>query len=122
MPLKLLRIDTFIQKKETGDRLVNVLVEGKGRISKKEIEHIAWLARIELSKKEMGVFSKQLNEILAYFTKIDKVDTEDIPPSYHVLDFSNVFREDEVKPSMSEENLRNVPQTKGRFVKAPRMT
>jgi aspartyl-tRNA(Asn)/glutamyl-tRNA(Gln) amidotransferase subunit C len=97
------------------------LLKGKKGISRKEIEHIAWLARVELSKKELEVFSKQLNEILAYFAKIDEVDTEGIPPSHHVLDFSNVFREDEVKSSLSEENLRNVPQTKGRFVRAPRM-
>jgi aspartyl/glutamyl-tRNA(Asn/Gln) amidotransferase C subunit len=59
--------------------------------------------------------------ILAYFTKIDEVDTKDVPPSYHVLDLFNVFRKDEVKPYPHEEIFRIVPQTKGKFVKAPRM-
>ncbi|MCP8321568.1 MAG: Asp-tRNA(Asn)/Glu-tRNA(Gln) amidotransferase subunit GatC [archaeon] len=90
-------------------------------MSKKEIEHIAWLARIEISKKELELFSKQLNDILAYFAKIDEVDTENIPPSYHVLDLVNVFRKDDVKPSLPEEIFQITPQTKEKFVKAPRM-
>jgi len=97
------------------------LVEKKKSITKKDIEHIAWLARIEISKKELALFSKQLNDILAYFAKIDEVDTEDIPPSYHVLDLVNVLRKDDAKPSSPEEIFRIVPQTKERFVKAPRM-
>lgn len=98
-----------------------ILVERKKGISKKEIEHIAWLARIEISKKELELFSKQLNDILAYFAKIDEADTENIPPSYHVLDLVSVFRKDDVKPSLPEEIFQIAPQTKGNFVKAPRM-
>ncbi|MCP8305138.1 MAG: Asp-tRNA(Asn)/Glu-tRNA(Gln) amidotransferase subunit GatC [archaeon] len=97
------------------------MVKRKKGLSKREIEHIAWLARIQLSKKEVNLFTHQLNDILTYFAKIDEVDTEDIPPAYHVLDLVNVLRKDEVKPSL-EETFQTVPQTKGRFVKAPRMT
>ncbi len=97
------------------------MVEKKKSISKKDIEHIAWLARIEISKKELGLFSRQLNDILAYFARIDEVDTEDISPSYHVLDLVNVLRKDDVKPSSPEEVFKIVPQTKEKFVKAPRM-
>ncbi|MCP8311703.1 MAG: Asp-tRNA(Asn)/Glu-tRNA(Gln) amidotransferase subunit GatC [Candidatus Methylarchaceae archaeon HK01B] len=97
------------------------MVKRKKGLSKKEIEHIAWLARIELSKKEVNLFAHQLSDILTYFAKIDEVDTEDVPPSYHVLDLINVLRKDEIKPSL-EETFQTVPQTKGRFVKAPRMT
>lgn len=101
--------------------MVDELVKRKKGLSKKEIEHIAWLARIELSKKEVNLFAHQLSDILTYFAKIDEVDTEDVPPSYHVLDLINVLRKDEIKPSL-EETFQTVPQTKGRFVKAPRMT
>jgi aspartyl-tRNA(Asn)/glutamyl-tRNA(Gln) amidotransferase subunit C len=97
------------------------LVEKKKGISKKDIEHMAWLARVEISKKELELFSRQLNDILAYFAKIDGVDTENIPPSYHVLDLVNVLRKDDLKPSSPEEIFRMVPQTKEKFVKAPRM-
>ncbi|MEM3437089.1 MAG: Asp-tRNA(Asn)/Glu-tRNA(Gln) amidotransferase subunit GatC [Nitrososphaerales archaeon] len=97
------------------------MVERKKTISKEQIEKIAWLARIEISKRELELFSKQLNDILTFFSKIDEVNTESIPPSYHVLDLVNVFRKDEVKSSSFEEIFQIVPQTKGKFVKAPRM-
>lgn len=97
------------------------MIKSKKGISKEEIERIAWLAKIEISKKELELFSKQLNEILAYFSKIDEVNTENVPPSYHVLDLVNVFRRDEVKQSSFEEIFQIIPQTKGKFVKAPRM-
>ena len=102
------------------------MLEGRGMkkrlISKKEVDHIAWLSRIELSQREKNVFTKQLNEILDFFQKIAEVDVEDVPPTYHVLDMVNVFRKDEVSPSLSEEDaLKNAPKKEKRFIKAPRV-
>jgi aspartyl-tRNA(Asn)/glutamyl-tRNA(Gln) amidotransferase subunit C len=94
----------------------------KQLISKAEVEHIAWLARIELSEEEKQLFLKQFNDILAYFQKISEVDTESIEPTYHVIDLKNVFRSDEVKPSLPvEEALRNAPRREKTFIKAPRI-
>ena len=94
----------------------------KRLISEKEVEHIAWLARIELSQKEKDVFTRQFNEILDYFQKIAEADTEEVPPTYHVLDMINVFREDAVSPSLSKEAaLKNAPKKEKRFIKAPRI-
>lgn len=91
-------------------------------LSKKNVEHIAWLAHIELSKKEKTLFIKQFNDILEYFKKIDEVDTENVQPTYHVLDLKNVYREDEATPSMPiKEALKNVPKKEKKFVKAPRI-
>jgi aspartyl-tRNA(Asn)/glutamyl-tRNA(Gln) amidotransferase subunit C len=91
-------------------------------ISEDEVEHIAWLARIELSKEEKRLFLKQFNDILAYFQKISEVDTEGIEPTYHVIDLKNIFRSDEVKPSLPvEEALQNAPKREGKFIKAPRI-
>ncbi len=59
-------------------------------LSKKEVEHVAWLAHIELSDQEKALFTEQFNEILDYFKKIDMVDTEGVEPTYHVLDLKNV--------------------------------
>ena len=56
----------------------------KLHLSKKEVEHVAWLAHIELSEQEKTLFTEQFNEILEYFKKIDEVDTEDVEPTYHV--------------------------------------
>ena len=91
-------------------------------LSKKEVEHIAWLAHIELSDKEKALFTEQFNEILDYFKKIDAVDTEGVEPTYHVLDLKNVSRTDETTPSLPiEEALRNAPKKEKKFIKAPRI-
>ena len=91
-------------------------------LSKKEVEHVAWLAHIELSEKEKALFTEQFNEILDYFKKIDLVNTEGVEPTYHVLDLKNVHRKDETKPSLStEEALKNAPKKEKKFLKAPRI-
>ena len=91
-------------------------------ISKKEVEHVAWLARIEVSEEEKNLFTEQLNEILEYFQKISEANTEDVPPTYHVLELVNVHREDAVSPSLpADEAIRNAPKKEGRFYKAPRI-
>jgi len=59
--------------------------------------------------------------VIAYFEKIDEVDTKGVEPTYHVLDLANVFRRDQPGPTDVEPILCNVPEKKGRFVKAPRM-
>jgi len=94
----------------------------RSHLSRKEVEHIAWLAHIELSKEEKALFTEQFNDILNYFKKIDKVDTEDVQPTYHVLDLMNVYREDEASPSLPiEEALKNAPKKEKKFLKAPRI-
>ena len=91
-------------------------------LSKKEVEHIAWLAHIELSDQEKILFTEQFNEILDYFKKIDDVDTEGVEPTYHVLDLKNVSRTDETTPSLPiEEALRNAQKKEKKFIKAPRI-
>lgn len=91
-------------------------------ISKEQVEHVAWLAKIKLTEDEKNYFTKQLNEILDYFKKIDEIDTSNIPPTFHVLDLVNVLRDDEVEPSLpTEEALRNAPQKEDSFIKAPRI-
>ncbi|MCP8323526.1 MAG: Asp-tRNA(Asn)/Glu-tRNA(Gln) amidotransferase subunit GatC [Candidatus Methylarchaceae archaeon HK02M2] len=111
------QMDVYLMRKKSNikEQKENV------KLSPKNIKKIAWLARIELQKKEINLFTNQLNDILAYFAKIDEVNVENIPPAYHVLEIVNVLRKDEVKPSL-EQTFQTVPQTKGRFVKAPKMT
>jgi aspartyl-tRNA(Asn)/glutamyl-tRNA(Gln) amidotransferase subunit C len=91
-------------------------------ISKDEVEHIAWLARIELSEEEKQLFLKQFNDILAYFQKISEVNTEGVEPTYHVIDLKNIFRDDEIKPSLPvREALQNAPRRERTFIKAPKI-
>lgn len=94
----------------------------KQHLSKKEVEHVAWLAHIELSEQEKTLFTEQFNEILDYFKKIDEIDTEGVEPTYHVLDLKNVSRKDETTPSLPiEEALKNAPKREKKFFKAPRI-
>ncbi|MEM2092159.1 MAG: Asp-tRNA(Asn)/Glu-tRNA(Gln) amidotransferase subunit GatC [Candidatus Bathyarchaeia archaeon] len=91
-------------------------------ISKREVEHIAWLAHIELTEEEKEQFTEQFNRIIEFFRKIDEVDTKDIPPTYHVLELTNIFRKDEVgEPLPKEEALKNAPRREGNFFKSPRI-
>ncbi|MGQ9719918.1 MAG: Asp-tRNA(Asn)/Glu-tRNA(Gln) amidotransferase subunit GatC [Candidatus Jordarchaeum sp.] len=97
-------------------------MSGSPTISKNQIEHVAWLARIELTEDEKKAFTKQLNEILNYFKKIDEIDTSDIAPTFHVLDLVNVLRDDKVKPSLSKTDaLKNAPHKEDSFIKAPKI-
>ena len=94
----------------------------KRQLSKKEVEHIAWLVHIKLSEREKEVFTDQFNEILDYFKKIDEVDTKGVQPTYQILDLVNVFREDQVERSISTEKaLRNAPKKEKTFFRAPRI-
>ncbi|MBU3965840.1 MAG: Asp-tRNA(Asn)/Glu-tRNA(Gln) amidotransferase subunit GatC [Euryarchaeota archaeon] len=94
-------------------------------ITRKDLTHIGWLSRLELSEKDIEKYTPKLNSVLDYFTELDDVDTEGVPPTYHVLPLSNVFREDEVSAQggslTQEEALSNAPKTQDGFFKAPRM-
>ena len=95
-----------------------------GRIlTRKEVEHIAELAKIKLTEEEKELFRGQLERILDYFKKIDELDLEGFEPTTHVLDLSNVFRDDVVRESLPpEEVLANAPEKEDRYFKAPRVS
>lgn len=91
-------------------------------ITKKDLEHIGWLSRLELSEEDKEKYTPKLNSVLDYFGELDKADTEGVEPSYHVMPMSNVFREDVPIASLSqEEALSNAPKSHDGFIKAPRM-
>ena len=80
-------------------------------INKQEIEHVAHLARLEIAEDKIEVFTEQINNILEHISMLNKVDTDNVPPTYHVLPEKNVWREDVVKPSLPrEEALANAPE------------
>jgi len=91
------------------------------QITREQVRHLAWLARIKISKAEEQKYAKEMNEILRYFRKLDDADTHGIPPTYHVADVVNVAREDEPQPTPPDRLLEMVPLKKDRFVKAPRI-
>jgi aspartyl-tRNA(Asn)/glutamyl-tRNA(Gln) amidotransferase subunit C len=88
----------------------------------KEVEHIAALARLEFSDEEKEKFTHQLNDILQYIEKLNELDTANVEPLSHVIELSNVFRDDVVKPSIStEEALKNAPAKVDTLFKVPKV-
>jgi aspartyl-tRNA(Asn)/glutamyl-tRNA(Gln) amidotransferase subunit C len=89
-------------------------------ISKKDVEHVAHLARLSLSEDEKETFAQHLDSILTFAEKLNELDTEGVEPTSHVLDLKNVVREDQVRPSLSaEEALENTAEHKKNQVKVP---
>jgi len=94
----------------------------KNHITKEQIEHIAWLARLNLTEEEKEKLLPMCNEILAYFWKMNEVDTSDIEYISHGVQIKNVMRDDIVVPSLPlEESLKNAPKKDKTYIKAPRM-
>lgn len=92
------------------------------KITTKEVEYVAKLARLELTDQEKDLFTHQLNSILEYMEKLNELDTENIPPTSHVLPLKNVMREDEVKASqLEEEILAKAPAREGNFFSVPKI-
>jgi len=92
------------------------------KISEKEIEHIAALARLSLSEDEKGLFGSQLSSILEYMDKLNELDTKDIEPTSHVLSLSNVMRGDVPKDSIPrDEALMNAPEHTEKFYRVPKI-
>ncbi len=85
-------------------------------LSREQVQHIARLARVGLSDKDIDMFSEQLSEILDYFERLRQVDTEGVPPTAHTLPLHNVMREDETQPCYDkEETLANAPLREGDY-------
>lgn len=75
-----------------------------------EVKYIASLAKLKLNESELESFTHQLNDILKYIEKLNELDTENVEPLSHPVEFKNVFREDVIKKSIStEEALKNAP-------------
>jgi aspartyl-tRNA(Asn)/glutamyl-tRNA(Gln) amidotransferase subunit C len=74
-------------------------------VTKKDVEHVAKLARLGLSEEEKDLFAKQLSAILEYAENLKQLNTKDIPPTSHAIPMKNVFREDKVVPCQNPEDI-----------------
>ena len=83
-------------------------------IDRARVQHVAGLARIELTDDELDRFTGQLQVILAAIEQLNDVDTSAVPPSASVLPLLNVMREDEPRPSLPVEVvLAQAPDREG---------
>jgi len=91
-------------------------------ISKEQVEHVAKLARLEVSEDEKAMFARQLSAILTYMDQLKEVDTEGVEPTATVLPTENVFREDAVRPSLTQDRaLANAPDQADGFFRVPKI-
>ena len=91
-------------------------------ISKKDVEHVARLARLELTEEEKELYTEELNAVLGFMDTLNQLDTSEVPPTSHVLDIKNVFRDDVVEPSMEpEEVVANAPAAKDNQFRVPKI-
>ena len=91
-------------------------------IDRAAVDHIARLARLDLSEAERQRMQTELAQILGHAERIQALDLDDVEPTSHSIPLSNVMRPDEVRPSLSQEDaLRNAPETKDGRIKVPRI-
>jgi aspartyl-tRNA(Asn)/glutamyl-tRNA(Gln) amidotransferase subunit C len=87
-----------------------------------DIEHVAKLARLQLTDAEKGRLSAQLAQILEHAARVGEVAAADVPPTASPIPRANVYREDVVEPSLPvEEALRNAPERDGDRFRVPRI-
>lgn len=92
------------------------------KINENDIQKVAKLARLELSGGEREEFSKQLNDIIEYVEKINELDTSGVKPADHIVELSNVFREDVVQKSIDPAEIEKMaPSFKNGHIVVPKI-
>ena len=92
------------------------------KITRVEVEHVARLARLELSEPELDTFTVQMDSILSYVEKLNALDTDGIVPTSHAVPMENAFRLDELTGSLGLEGaLANAPRHAESFFMVPKV-
>ncbi|MEK7851489.1 MAG: Asp-tRNA(Asn)/Glu-tRNA(Gln) amidotransferase subunit GatC [Deltaproteobacteria bacterium] len=91
-------------------------------LTKKEVEHVANLARLELAEGEAETLTGQLGSILSYVEKLKHLNTDGIEPTSHVIPMNNVFREDDIIGPLGQiRALSNAPDKADGCFKVPKV-
>ena len=94
------------------------------KLTKQEIQHIADLARLELTNEELEKYGSQLSGVLNYIDELKEVDTANVAPTAQVTGLENIMRADEVEAWPQDEvemALGQAPEREGRLVKVRRV-
>lgn len=87
-----------------------------------KVRKVAVLARLKLSEAEVADYVTKLGNVLSYVETLNEVNTEGIEPMVHAVELSNVFRVDEMQPSLPRElALQNAPKTDGMYFLVPQI-
>ena len=92
------------------------------KISSREVEYVANLARLEVTDSEKEKLTAQINDILLYIDKLNELDTKGVEPMSHAIAITNAFREDKILDSIGTENSStNAPDARGEFFRVPKV-
>jgi aspartyl-tRNA(Asn)/glutamyl-tRNA(Gln) amidotransferase subunit C len=99
---------------------VSAIIEAMATLSRSDVEHVAYLARLGLTDEELTLLEGQLNHILDQYEILAELPTDDIPPTAQTIELENILREDVVRPSLTAEDvLSNAPARQGEFIVVP---
>ena len=96
------------------------MIAAMPELSRRDVEHVAHLARLGLTDAEIALLQGQLNHILEQYEKLAELDTEAIPPTAQTIELENILRADVVLPSLPlEAVLGNASSTAGGYIVVP---
>ena len=113
-------VDSLVVPDTTDDRSGSA--SPSARISREDVAHLAQLARLAVTDEELDTFAVQLDVILGAVARVSEVVAGDIPPTSHAVPMTNVFRPDEVTPSLPREAvLAAAPRVEDEKFRVPRI-
>jgi aspartyl-tRNA(Asn)/glutamyl-tRNA(Gln) amidotransferase subunit C len=91
-------------------------------IDRAAVDHVARLARLDLSEEERARMETELSHIIEHAAKVQALDLDGVEPTSHAIPLRNVMRADEVRPSLPpDEALANAPESEASRFKVPRI-
>ena len=91
-------------------------------VSKKDVQYIANLARLQFSEEETENLAGEMSKILDYMETLEEVDTSDVEPLEHVIELEYRFRDDKAEEPVSHEDaLKNAPDADTDYFRVPRV-
>jgi aspartyl-tRNA(Asn)/glutamyl-tRNA(Gln) amidotransferase subunit C len=94
----------------------------KTKISLEDVDHVARLARLQLSAADRERMRGELDGILSYIDKLRALDTRDVEPTSHAVPVTNVMRDDVERPSLPQEDmLANAPDRHRDMFRVPKI-
>ena len=92
-------------------------------LTRSQVEHVAKLARLGLSEAETTLYTEQMSRILDHVESLNRLDTSDVPPTYHAVALQNVLRADKPHQSLDREKLLSqAPDAEAGCFKVPKIT
>lgn len=91
-------------------------------LSRDDVRNVAELARLRFSDDEESRMVEEMSQILEYVEKLDELDTSGVPPMSHVLDLTNVFRDDDIESRIDQDQaLEPAPDASNGYFQVPKV-